>query len=102
MKHNYKQEYVPGPLHCVRLQLDNNVNNTTRCIMYTPEYKYGAHTHPTQISLPTNQGIYINTFVQQLSDFVNKEISKFGCRFMLLEAPMAMMQNTCTPVRKTT
>ena len=43
-----------------------------------------------------------NNFVQRLSDFVNHEISNFGHRLALLEAPMGTMQNTCTQVRKTT
>ena len=43
-----------------------------------------------------------NTFVQQLSGFVNHENSKPGCMLTLLQVPLEAMQNTHTQVRKTT
>ena len=46
-----------APLHWVRLQLDNKVKNPMECIMYTPEYKYGAHAHPTMTPLLTKDSI---------------------------------------------
>ena len=41
-----------------------------------------------------------NNFVQQLSNFVNQEISSFGCRFRLLEGTLQNIQNTNTQVRE--
>ena len=56
----HKQEHVPNPLHWVRLQLNDNVKDPVECIMYTPEYKYGAHALATRTPLLTNQGLHIS------------------------------------------
>ena len=40
-----------------------------------------------------------NNFIQQLSDFVNQEISNFGHRFTLLEETLGSVQNVISQVR---
>ena len=41
-----------------------------------------------------------NNFVQWLSDFVNQDITQFGCKLTLLEGTSQNIQNTGTQARE--